>query len=97
MMGKTWYNDIYLQSDAWIVTRNASLERFGYRCALCAETENLQVHHNSYEHVGDEDLCDLVVLCAECHRKVHTWLKQKRDLAYHDRELTRIAVSRKVF
>lgn len=96
-MSKRWYNDIYMRSDAWMVTRNATLERFGYRCALCAETENLQVHHNSYEHAGDEDPCDLVVLCAECHRKVTIWFREKRELAYHDRELSGIIVSRKVF
>jgi len=87
-MNKTWYNDIYLKSDAWIATRNLALERQGYRCALCAEIKYLQVHHNSYEHVGDEDPYDLVVLCAECHRRVTMWFKQKRDLAYHDRELS---------
>lgn len=70
-IGKTWYNDIYLQSDAWLVTRNAALEHGGYRCALCAETEDLHVHHNSYEHVGDEDPHDLVVLCVGCHDRVH--------------------------
>jgi len=96
-MDRTWYNDIYLKSDAWLVTRNATLERFGYRCALCAETKNLHVHHNSYEYVGDEDLYDLVVLCADCHEKVTMWFREKRELAYHDRELSGIAVSRKVF
>jgi len=72
-MGKDWYNDVYLKSDAWMITRNVALRRFGHRCALCAETEDLHVHHNTYERVGDEDPHDLCVLCEDCHYKVHAW------------------------
>jgi len=31
----------------------------------------LEVHHNSYAHVGREAPEDLVVLCGECHATFH--------------------------
>lgn len=42
------------------------------KCAVCGkESSNVQLHHISYKHLGNERPSDLVVLCAECHEKVH--------------------------
>lgn len=74
--------DRYLQSDHWLSLRVEILKRFGYRCALCGVMQcdiraELNVHHNNYSNLGNEEVYDLVVLCADCHCKVHTWDESK--------------------
>lgn len=61
----------YLNSDHWKEIRLKALSRAGNRCQLCSSTNSLNVHHNTYKNVGNENLKDLVVLCRECHAKFH--------------------------
>jgi hypothetical protein len=63
----------YLQSPRWKQIRAIMLSNVG-KCQLCGSKTNLEVHHNSYEHIGDEKahLEDLIVLCHDCHRKFHS-------------------------
>lgn len=61
----------YLQSAAWKTTRRLALERNGYRCSGCDETEHLEVHHLTYERLGHERPTDLMVLCGFCHAREH--------------------------
>ena len=49
--------------------RAAVLDRGEYKCALCASTEKLEVHHNCYTNLYREPDCDLTVLCDTCHTK----------------------------
>lgn len=62
----------YLQSKHWKQIRAIMLNKFG-KCQVCGSIDNLEVHHNSYEHVGEEKnhLEDLVVLCHDCHSLFH--------------------------
>lgn len=50
------------------------------KCELCGSTENLQIHHKTYEHHGQEHLYleDLQCLCKDCHLKVHHELNKKK-------------------
>ena len=49
------------------------LERDGWRCQSCGSLSNLQVHHlQSRSHQGDDSGQNLLTLCAQCHRNVHT-------------------------
>jgi hypothetical protein len=68
---RTNYDD-YIKSPQWRQIRAMMLNRFG-KCQLCSSTQNLEVHHNSYEHIGceKEHLEDLVVLCHDCHAVFH--------------------------
>jgi hypothetical protein len=59
--------DAYLKSHEWEVKRIAAIERAGHKCQICSSTDRLHVHHNSYEHLGNEPDCDLVALCNGCH------------------------------
>lgn len=61
----------YLNGEHWKDIRLKALDRAGNRCQLCCNTDNLNVHHNTYKNIGHEDLKDLVVLCRECHAKFH--------------------------
>ncbi len=46
-----------------------------FTCYICKSSDNIHVHHRSYKNIGNEDLHDLVELCANCHSKVHDLLK----------------------
>lgn len=62
----------YLRTPEWQAKRRAALARTGHRCVLDrSHTANLEVHHNSYERLGDERPEDLVVLCGPCHARHH--------------------------
>lgn len=62
----------YLGTPEWRARRRRILEREQWRCQLDRRhTEELDVHHNSYERKGVELPEDLVVLCAACHRRTH--------------------------
>lgn len=64
------YND-YLHTDHWKNLRKRKLKQSGYKCQICAETDFLNVHHNTYENRGCEKDEDLVVLCNGCHQIFH--------------------------
>lgn len=62
----------YLRTPEWRRTRAAALVRAGNCCSLDAtHTSDLEVHHRTYERLGDELVTDLVVLCRSCHRLHH--------------------------
>ena len=64
------YND-YLHSKEWKAKRKEAIEAAGHRCRLCNEENSLHVHHRTYERFMDENIEDLTVLCASCHRAFH--------------------------
>lgn len=57
----------YLQSHRWAAKREVILTFWNNACAICNQTANLQVHHRTYDRVGNELLTDLICLCADCH------------------------------
>ena len=64
------YND-YLRSDDWQHVRRLKLEFAGHRCERCGATDDLHVHHLTYDRFGHENLTDLQVLCKPCHQTAH--------------------------
>jgi hypothetical protein len=61
----------YLKTEHWQDMRRIALDRTGHKCALCASTSSLHVHHNTYERRGHELPTDLTVLCKSCHFRFH--------------------------
>src|SRR5215212_8618047 len=59
----------YLETPEWHSRREKVLERANGRCEGCGERRAAQVHHRTYEHVGDEFLFELVALCELCHER----------------------------
>jgi 5-methylcytosine-specific restriction endonuclease McrA len=64
-----WYEK-YLESEAWQQKRGLVLKRANWMCEGCGKNRANQVHHLTYERVGDEMLFDLVAICKECHDKI---------------------------
>lgn len=61
----------YLNSNWWKKRRQEILNQRKV-CEICGSDNNLQVHHLNYKRLGKEDNKDLMLLCDNCHRKVHT-------------------------
>jgi len=65
---KTMPYQEYLQTPEWQETRKSQLKKAGYACQVCNKSKTiLDVHHRTYEHRGEEDSKDLIVLCGDCH------------------------------
>ena len=58
---KEWYNN---------PARLAVIQRDKV-CKMCGSNNFLQVHHITYTNLGNEKEEDLVLLCENCHKKVH--------------------------
>ena len=61
----------YLASDWWPYISELARKRDGHRCRKCASKRSLNVHHLTYERLGDEKVFDLITLCRQCHKLLH--------------------------
>jgi hypothetical protein len=68
------YND-YLSTEHWKLKRTEVVRRYGYRCACCGEAGTSRrgpdIHHITYDNMGDEPPQDLIPLCQKCHSLMH--------------------------
>lgn len=64
------YED-YLNTDHWQRFRLEALNKANARCQLCCSKEHLNVHHNNYQNLWNEQFDDVIVLCRSCHTKFH--------------------------
>jgi cytochrome c553 len=70
-----WAYSMYLLSNAWKIKRAQRRAIDGDQCTspLCFRVDTLQVHHKTYERIGDENVeTDLVTLCDRCHGMEHS-------------------------
>ena len=72
----------YIQSAEWAAKRALRLAIDSHRCRTCGhngEVWPLQVHHISYERLGNEDeQNDLITLCASCHEAITGVIRSRR-------------------
>lgn len=64
----------FLQTPYWKTIADKKKYHDKYKCAVCNSSENINVHHRTYEHHGEELRYmwkDLICLCHECHEKFH--------------------------
>jgi len=62
----------YLKTKHWQGVKNRMYNsKIKYECNCCGKRKGLQLHHKSYNRVGNERLNDLIWLCGDCHEKVH--------------------------
>lgn len=62
----------YLKTPEWQERRKKALANAKHRCQVCNSKDNLNVHHRTYERLGEELPSDLTVLCYECHGLFHS-------------------------
>ncbi|MEK9724008.1 MAG: HNH endonuclease [Rhodospirillaceae bacterium] len=64
------YRD-HLDSPTWWDKRKQVLKRAGHKCEGCGDALASEVHHLTYEHMGDEFLFELIAVCRACHERLH--------------------------
>lgn len=62
----------YLNSIHWRHLRKRILIRDGFRCHDCQGHDQLNVHHLTYDRLGNELDEDLITLCRSCHESRHS-------------------------
>ena len=61
-----------ISTTGWLARREQRLEIDKHKCKMCGSESMLNVHHLSYENMGNEDIeNDLVTLCYSCHQCIH--------------------------
>lgn len=74
------YNEYIRTHPHWKRVRIARFEFDGGRCVICHKDlhgEIYETHHNSYDHLGNEHMRDVVTMCRACHTKFHNnWQRQ---------------------
>ncbi|HEY7195460.1 MAG TPA: hypothetical protein VH439_17085 [Gemmatimonadales bacterium] len=66
--------EVHWEQGRKIVERSPNLVGLGDRCRHRAT----QVHHKTYERLGDERMEDLVACCRSCHRAVEKQLARRK-------------------
>jgi 5-methylcytosine-specific restriction endonuclease McrA len=62
----------YLRTDEWQYRRREMVKAAERKCQSCGRPSHLlNVHHLTYERLGNEDPDDLIVLCESCHENRH--------------------------
>jgi len=62
----------YIESREWINKRNEALKLADFKCCKCGKMEHLEVHHLNYNSLGNELQKDLLVVCRNCHKFIHS-------------------------
>jgi len=65
-----WYRRREQWATAWKDTHGTDIV-----CVICGETWTLHkgdLHHRSYDRLGQERVTDLLPMCRACHKKLHT-------------------------
>lgn len=67
---RNWYG-AYLLTPRWRAKRQAVIRRCKNTCEGCGKFPVSEVHHLTYQHVGNEFLWELVGICEFCHTQAH--------------------------
>lgn len=61
----------YIQSPEWERVRKRILKRARGKCEKCQKRPPIQVHHLTYDRLGNERDEDLLAVCGPCHQSCH--------------------------
>jgi hypothetical protein len=61
----------HLFSSEWHDIKRKVMERAQNICEGCGDYKATEIHHLSYEHMGNEFLWEVVAVCADCHARYH--------------------------
>lgn len=74
----------YLYSDHWKKFRSMALEYYGNKCMQCGTEDAIfDIHHLTYERLGEELFDDVAVLCRDCHMALHA---EKNKPCQHEKK-----------
>lgn len=81
----------YLKSEDWVQKRRLK-RRKRLRCAICAATDELDIHHLNYRNLYDVQQSDLRRLCRRCHFLTHKLYKEGKIIFRNDNHHSRFAI-----
>lgn len=61
----------YIKSVEWLEKTEDIRNRNGGLCECCNMRYGSDVHHRTYDRLGNEKGADLIHLCRECHSIIH--------------------------
>jgi 5-methylcytosine-specific restriction endonuclease McrA len=64
--------DDYLRSDAWKRRAAKILQRANGVCEGCLSNPASEVHHLTYQNIGQEFAWELRAVCRSCHSRIHS-------------------------
>lgn len=67
----------YLNLESWKKFAKEIKLSKGCKCEMCGSEWNLNVHHLNYECLYKETEHDVVCVCKECHKKIHSKVKER--------------------
>lgn len=79
VLGYRRYSD-YLASEHWQKFRAKIINKRGTKCEFCESGGTLHLHHIMYKRLGYEAPFDVVLICNECHFRVHRLAKEGKSL-----------------
>tara|TARA_Y200000002_G_scaffold275461_1_gene229729 strand:+ start:344 stop:721 length:378 start_codon:yes stop_codon:yes gene_type:complete len=83
----------YLGSEDW-KRKRAEKRSKKLRCAICASTENIDVHHLNYRKLTDVKQSDLRKYCRRCHNLTHELEKQGKIVYRSDNHHSKFAIQK---
>jgi len=85
----------YLLSEEWEEKRITIQELCDEICMECEENKGRILHHETYEHIFEEPLDDLLWVCKRCHDRIHKsgrvnvpWYAKRKNASNRDYYLT---------
>jgi len=83
----------YLRSVDWKEKR-AEKRSKRLRCAICASTENIHIHHLNYRNLTDVKQSDLRRLCRRCHFLIHELEKEGKIVYRSDNHHSKFTIQK---
>lgn len=70
----------YINSAEWDERREKYFSTHERKCYFCGSTNNVQLHHVTYENLGSESDEELEPLCRDCHMALHRVIESLQPL-----------------
>jgi len=67
----------YLATEHWRLLRKRYVH-VGKVCGICKCDGQMNLHHRTYKHLGQEHKRDVILLCSECHGFLHYCVDKKK-------------------
>lgn len=61
----------YLKTKHWLKVKARYVLKYVKMCSMCESTTWIDLHHITYNRIGNERDEDLIWLCRTCHKKIH--------------------------
>jgi hypothetical protein len=93
----SWFkaHNAYLRSNKWKAKKATWYRKNGKWCRVCSTKKDIQLHHLTYDRLGNELLTDLTALCQKHHKALtDEWRLVRRSRKMDLRTFSRMFIKR---